>query len=129
MQPKRELRSTVELALGRYCTVFTSTAAETKLCLESRPYELYVLDYWVPGSSGIHLSREIRRSDPHVPICFYTASGSEEQRERAFRAGANAYICETAGPEALAEEIDVLLQQFRETLSRQAAAGVSAQHL
>jgi len=111
VQPKQELHCSLDVALGTYRAVFTSNTVDTQRCLESHAYDLYVLDYWVPGSSGIHLCREIRRSDPHVPICFYTAAGSEEQRSRAFRAGASSYICETAGVEALSEEIGALMEQ------------------
>jgi DNA-binding response OmpR family regulator len=56
------------------------------------PFHGYVLDYWLPDWWGPALCREIRKLDPHGPIVFCTAAVRDSDRQRALRAGANAYL-------------------------------------
>ena len=55
-------------------------------------FDLYLLDNWLPGGSGVELCREIRRSDPSTPIVFYSGAGLDFEREEALAAGAQAYL-------------------------------------
>ena len=52
---------------------------------------------------------------------YHTAvwAGSEEQRSRAFKAGASAYVCAASGPEALCEELRALFE-YTEVQSKRA---------
>jgi CheY-like chemotaxis protein len=110
VQPDPELRESLQRALADYQTVLASNSLEAIRLVNASVFDAYVIDYALPGSSGIHLCRHIRRTDPHTPISFYTAAGSEEQRTRAFKAGASAYVCASAGPEALCDELRTLLK-------------------
>lgn len=111
VQPDPALRGVLQQTLGAYRTVAASTGLEAIRILQSSVFDAYVIDYWLPPSSGIHLCRYIRRTDPHTPICFYTNAGSEAERRRAFQAGANAYVCASAGHDILGEELRGLLDQ------------------
>jgi DNA-binding response OmpR family regulator len=111
VQPNPDFKDTLEQALAAYRTVIACNANEAMHFLSTSVFDAYVLDYWLPDWSGIHLCCEIRRSDPNVPIGFYTAAGSEEHRKRAFKAGANAYVSAAAGPEALCDELRNLLRR------------------
>jgi two-component system OmpR family response regulator len=48
------------------------TAAEALELIASGRFDLYLLDNWLLGGSGVELCREIRRSDPSIPIVFYS---------------------------------------------------------
>jgi DNA-binding response OmpR family regulator len=111
VQPDEKFHQGLELALTDYRTVFVRTAVDAMRNINSCAFDAYVLDYWVPGWSGIHVCREIRRIDPHAPIAFYTAAGSEDQRTRAFKAGASTYVCVAAGDEVLCEELRALIER------------------
>ena len=107
--PDRALQAALRQALHGYRVVLASTGLDAIRHLQTRTFDAYVLDYRLPPTSGIHLCRHIRRSDPHTPVCFYAETGSEEQRNRAFKAGASAYVVAAAGLEALCEELRALL--------------------
>jgi DNA-binding response OmpR family regulator len=55
-------------------------------------FDLYILDNWLPGGSGIVLCRCIREFDPHTPILFYSAAAYDHEIQEALRSGAQAYL-------------------------------------
>jgi DNA-binding response OmpR family regulator len=110
VQPDKDLGRSLNQALAAYRTVIAPTSLEAVRHLHSGVFDAYVLDYRLPQSSGIHLCRHIRRSDAHGPILFYTAAGSEDQRDRAFKAGASGYICASSGTDTLCDELRIQLE-------------------
>src|SRR5215475_6585709 len=63
----------VELALPE-CKLTFARNFEDGLRLAWQGYfDLYILDNWLPGGSGIDLCRAIREFDPYTPILFYSA--------------------------------------------------------
>lgn len=107
--PRADAQNGVREALPLYRTVFVSHALDAMRNLNAQVFDAYILDYWIGDWSGAQLCRHIRRSDPHGPIIFYTATGTEDQRKRAMRAGAQAFVCVSAGPDALRDELTLLL--------------------
>jgi two-component system, OmpR family, copper resistance phosphate regulon response regulator CusR len=66
-----------------------------KLGLElalSGNYDLLLLDWMVPGISGIELTRQFRKFYPHVPIIFLTAKDTVDETVFGLQSGANDYI-------------------------------------
>lgn len=57
-----------------------------------RPFDVYILDARVPGVDGFDVCRSLREQNPHVPIYFYTGSGSKSDRETAFEAGCTEFL-------------------------------------
>jgi DNA-binding response OmpR family regulator len=74
----------------------------------ARPFDAYVLDYWLPDWSGPSLCREIRKTDPNSPVVFYTDAASDQDRHRAMRAGASAYLCKPVEPDELRSSLGSL---------------------
>ena len=105
-----EAASALRQVLGGYELVFASSAYEALRRLNSRAFDLYVLEYWLNDWSGVSLCRDIRKVDSHVPVCFCTAAAQPEHRQRAKRAGASAYFLKRANPERLNAEISMLMQ-------------------
>jgi len=63
------------------------------LFLAQRGYfDLYILDNWLPGGSGVEMCRLIREFDPHTPILFYSAVGYAHDIREAMLAGAQEYL-------------------------------------
>ena len=56
-----------------------ATAPEMWRAFEQGPVDLVLLDIMLPGTSGIDLCRELRRTSD-VPIIFISAKGSETDR-------------------------------------------------
>lgn len=61
-----------------------------ELHLES--FDLIVMDWGLPGISGIELVQVVRRSDPLVPVLFITSRDSEADIVSALSAGADDYL-------------------------------------
>ncbi|HUY00246.1 MAG TPA: response regulator, partial [Candidatus Deferrimicrobium sp.] len=55
-------------------------------------YDLILLDWMIPGISGIEVCRQIRKSNSLVPIIFLTAKDTVSDTVFGLEAGANDYI-------------------------------------
>jgi DNA-binding response OmpR family regulator len=87
-----------------------ATAAEALELIARGRFDLYLLDNWLPGGSGVELCREIRRSDPSTPIVFYSGAALESEREEALRAGAQTYLVKPGDVAVLVETVRRLLR-------------------
>lgn len=87
-----------------------ATAAEALKLIARGRFDLYLLDNWLPGGSGVELCREIRHSDPSTPIVFYSGAGLDSEREEALEAGAQAYLVKPGDAAALVETVRRLLR-------------------
>lgn len=93
------------------CEVSTAaTAAEALKLLAQERFDLYLLDNWLPGGSGVGLCREIRRSDPSTPIVFYSGAGLDWERDEALAAGAQSYLVKPSDLSLLVETVRRLLR-------------------
>jgi CheY-like chemotaxis protein len=102
-------RMVTELLAG--CeTMPVANAFEALRAVNSKSFDLYVLDYWLPDLSGVQLCREIRKVDPRGPILFCTAAGRDEDRRRALRAGANAYLLKPLDPARFTRQARIALE-------------------
>jgi two-component system phosphate regulon response regulator PhoB len=91
-------------AEGYRATVAT-TGEEAEILISEDQFDLVVLDWMLPGLSGIELCRRMRRNDAMriVPILMLTARGEEADRVRGFATGADDYVVKPFSvPEMLA---------------------------
>jgi CheY-like chemotaxis protein len=86
-----------------------TTAAEALELIARERFDLYLLDNWLPGGSGVELCRKIRQSDKSTPIVFYSGAGLESEREEALAAGAQVYLVKPDDLAALVETVRRLL--------------------
>ena len=80
------------------------------LAREHRP-ELILLDIDMPRMSGLEVCR-LLKADPataHIKIVMLTASGSQDDRARAFEAAADDYFVKPFSPIALLDKVYSLL--------------------
>jgi DNA-binding response OmpR family regulator len=91
VQPKLNNQQFLRQALDHYRLIIVDTAFEAIRCNNHSVFDAYIVDYWLSDWSGTALCREIRKSDPHTPIVFYTSIGIGHPA-RALGAGATAYI-------------------------------------
>lgn len=102
--------------------VAVETAEEAIELLAKRSFSLFVLDWTLPGKSGLELCVEIRRRPAlaPVPVLFLTANTAAAAIEAAFHAGANDYICKPVEATELRARVLALLSrsgQYRRTFS------------
>src|SRR5260221_1000140 len=56
--------------------------------LESRRYDLLLLDVWMPGMDGLEVLARVRTLDPEVPVIVISGHGTIETAVKAVRMGA-----------------------------------------
>lgn len=80
-----------------------------KLAL-SGEYDLLLLDWMVPGFSGIEICRQFRKEFKETPIIFLTAKDTVDETIFGLQSGANDYIKKPFHFEELLERIKVQLR-------------------
>ncbi|MDQ7054929.1 MAG: response regulator transcription factor [candidate division KSB1 bacterium] len=73
-------------------------------------YDLLLIDWMVPGVSGIEICRQVRKIQPDVPIIFLTARDTVEDTVFGLDSGANDYIKKPFQFEELLARIRVQLR-------------------
>jgi DNA-binding response OmpR family regulator len=58
----------------------------------SNEYDLLLVDWMLPGLSGIEIVREIRKNNPTIPVIFLTARDTVDDTIFGLESGANDYI-------------------------------------
>ena len=71
-------------------------------------FELVVLDLTLPGLDGLEVCRRLRRARPSLPILMLTARGSEDDKVRGLKTGADDYLAKPFGARELLARIDAL---------------------
>jgi two-component system chemotaxis sensor kinase CheA len=90
----RELVSEILTAAGLSVEQAADGAAALDSILQSEP-DLVVSDIEMPRMTGFELLAEIRKRSQRLPIIMLSTRGSVEDRKRATRLGANAYLVKT----------------------------------
>jgi two-component system alkaline phosphatase synthesis response regulator PhoP len=68
------------------------TGAAAMNAFNRQPFELVVLDLMLPDSHGIDLCRQMRKTQPQLPILILTALGEEQDRINGLKEGADDYL-------------------------------------
>lgn len=68
-----------------------------------------VLDIMLPGKNGYDIAKDIRKSDPSVPIIFLTAKSQTEDLLKGFASGGNDYLKKPFSMEELIARIQNML--------------------
>jgi two-component system phosphate regulon response regulator PhoB len=99
---------------------------EAELAVAETPPDLIILDWMLPGISGIELCRRLRsgRNATAVPIIMLTALGEESDRIRGLTTGADDYVVKPFSvPELLARVKAILRRASPERLADVLTAG------
>ncbi len=73
-------------------------------------YDILLLDWMLPGVSGIEICRSVRKENPHIPIIFLTAKDSTDDVVFGLESGANDYLRKPFAFDELVARIRVLLR-------------------
>lgn len=84
--------------------------------LKNGPWDIVLLDWWLPGTDGMTLLRQFRQTDLETPVVMLTARDAVIDRVRGLDVGANDYLCK---PFAFEE----LLARVRAAIRRPNRAG------
>jgi two-component system phosphate regulon response regulator PhoB len=86
---------------------------EAELAVAENPPDLIVLDWMLPGLSGIELCRRWRsgRASRNIPILILTARGEEADRIRGLTTGADDYVVKPFSVPELMARIKAILRR------------------
>ncbi len=115
VEDESAIREMVTMALERadFAVKQAASAAEAEQRLADGLPDLIVLDWMMPGVSGIELARRLRRDNytRQVPIIMLTARGEEDDRVRGLDAGADDYLTKPFSPRELIARIRAVLRR------------------
>ena len=96
-----------------FSVVHAETGEEALMLLDEERPDLVVLDWMLPGVSGIELCRRLRsKSDTcSVPIIMLTARGEESDRIRGLSTGADDYVTKPFSLPELMARIKAILRR------------------
>jgi two-component system phosphate regulon response regulator PhoB len=96
-----------------YTVLEAADADEAQLMIHEQLPDMALLDWMLPGMSGIELARRLRRDDytREVPIILLTARGEEDDRIRGFDCGADDYVVKPFSPRELIARIKAVLRR------------------
>ncbi len=108
--PPLRMLTTRALQEQGYVVRSAATAPELWIALDNGPADLVVLDIMLPGTNGIDLCRQIRRTSD-IPIIFISARGSEEERVLGLELGADDFLPKPFGTRELIARIRAVLRR------------------
>ncbi|REH40148.1 two-component system phosphate regulon response regulator PhoB [Paraperlucidibaca baekdonensis] len=109
------IREMISIALdlaGYSCLEAEDALQAHHLVVDERP-ALILLDWMLPGMSGIELARRLKRDENtrEIPIIMLTARGEEDNKIQGLDAGADDYITKPFSTRELASRIKAVLRR------------------
>ena len=84
-----------------YFVGVAASAAEALQQLQTRKWDIMLLDIKMPGMDGMELQQRIKEIDPSVTIIFITAHATVETAVKALKEGAFDYVTKPVDPDYL----------------------------
>ena len=115
VEDEKEIRELLEYSINRAgyrvsCVADAEAAIEN---LKTQTPSLILIDWMLPGLSGIDLARHIRRNPSlkDLPLIMLTARGEETDKLRSFDSGFDDYVTKPFSPKELNARIKALLRR------------------
>lgn len=117
--PIRDMLSMALEAVG-YDVVQAANAQEAHAMIVDQQPDLVLLDWMMPGTSGLELLRRLKRNEvtEKVPVVMLTAKTEEDHTITGLDAGADDYISKPFSPRELVSRVKAVLRRIgREELT------------
>lgn len=106
----------IALEIEGYCVFDASNAHQAKKILASEEIDLILLDWMMPGISGIDFASSIRREgNSSTGIIMVTAKDNEEDLIRGLDVGADDYVKKPFSTKELISRIQAVLRRLAES--------------
>ncbi len=76
-------------------------------------FDLVLLDRMLPRMEGLEVCRRLKQSRPSLPVLMLTARGSEEDKVRGLKVGADDYVTKPFGARELLARVEALGRRSR----------------
>lgn len=103
----------ITLDLAGFDTIKASNAHDAHVSILDQKPDLVLLDWMLPGGSGIELARRLRRDEitSNVPIIMLTAKASEDNKVQGLNEGVDDYVTKPFSPRELVARIKTVLRR------------------
>jgi two-component system phosphate regulon response regulator PhoB len=103
----------INLTHAGYAVSRALQADEALQLLRNTKPDLVILDWMMPGKSGVQFARELRSnpSTQAIPILMLTAKGEEADKVLGLDAGADDYVTKPFSPKELVARVKALLRR------------------
>jgi len=124
VEDEEAIRDMLRFSLERdgHIVIAVPSVASAKSVLAENNIDIALIDWMLPGGSGLELVRSIRASDTNraLPIIMLTARTDEDDIAAGLDAGADDYVTKPFSPKELNSRINALLRRSKDQLSVQA---------
>lgn len=111
----------VALEMAEYNCIEASNAQDAHALIVDEKPDLILLDWMMPGTSGIELARRLKRDEvtADIPIIMLTAKGEEDNKIQGLEVGADDYITKPFSPRELVARLKAVLRRADPKISGQ----------
>ena len=104
----------ITLDLAGFNCISASNAHEAHVSIIDNNPDLVLLDWMLPGGSGIELARRLRRDEitTNIPIIMLTAKSSEDNKVQGLNEGVDDYVTKPFSPRELVARIKTVLRRI-----------------
>lgn len=116
----RDMISTALDVAGYDCLQAENAQQAHGMIIDEQP-DLVLLDWMMPGTSGIELMRRLQRDEltKNVPVIMLTAKAAEDNMVQGLESGADDYIAKPFSPRALVARISAVLRRAEPELPQE----------
>ena len=103
----------IALEMAEYQCLEADNAKDAHGIIVDQQPDLVILDWMMPGTSGMELARRLKRNQltANVPIIMLTAKSEEDNKIQGLEAGADDYITKPFSPRELVARLKAVLRR------------------
>ncbi len=103
----------VNLGFAGHKVLRADDAEQAQFLISAELPDLILLDWMLPGASGLNLARKLRADERtrDIPLIMLTAKGEEQDKVDGLEAGADDYITKPFSPKELMARIKAVLRR------------------
>lgn len=108
---RKTLRGWLSKELSPVEILEASNAEDALALCKSQPLDLVLMDFHLPDMNGIEVTEQIKMACPALPVVILTVQESGQYKDKAVKAGVNAYVIKHQMYTDLIPAIKKLLRQ------------------
>lgn len=104
----------ITLDLAGFNSISAANAHDAHVSIIDNKPDLVLLDWMLPGGSGIELARRLRRDEitANIPIIMLTAKTSEDNKVQGLNEGVDDYVTKPFSPRELVARIKTVMRRI-----------------
>ncbi len=119
------MRTLVSVSLSSSAEIVEAADGDDALAMiQQHEFDVLLLDWDMPGKTGIELTRYVRAGDSHMPILMITGKAERDEVVEAAEAGVSDYLIKPFKTAALWKKLENLFPGFHAELKPREPKGI-----